>query len=292
VDVPGELSDAPFRGTVALRSGRLTARRLRSRSWRRLFPDVYVHADVPVTHELRARAATVLRPDAVVTGLSTAVLWGVPLAGPQDDVEVTVSPGSHPVRVPGLRVRRADVPADRVCRRRGVRTLTPEAATVSIAAQLSLDDAVVAVDQMVVSGMADLDRVRALACSLIGRGCRRARRACELADGRAESPQETRLRLLMARSALPAPVAQARVYAGTVFVARVDFGWPAQRLAVEYDGVWHAEPGQLRKDRQRLNRLQAAGWRVLFVTAADLHRPTDLVARIATALAERSSSVR
>jgi very-short-patch-repair endonuclease len=55
--------------------------------------------------------------------------------------------------------------------------------------------------------------------------------------------------------------------------------------SVEYDGAWHAEPGQFARDRERLNRLQAAGWRVVFVTAADLYRPGDLVARIAAALA-------
>ena len=68
-------------------------------------------------------------------------------------------------------------------------------------------------------------------------------------------------------------------------VARVDVGWPAQRVALEYDGLWHAEPGQFARDRERLNRLTAAGWRVVFVTAADLHHPQQLIARIAAALA-------
>jgi very-short-patch-repair endonuclease len=75
------------------------------------------------------------------------------------------------------------------------------------------------------------------------------------------------------------------VYDRARFVARVDFGWPEQRLALEYDGLWHAEPGQFALDRERLNRLTAAGWRVVFVTARDLHQPDRLIARIATALA-------
>ncbi|MEI4270374.1 DUF559 domain-containing protein [Klenkia sp. LSe6-5] len=64
------------------------------------------------------------------------------------------------------------------------------------------------------------------------------------------------------------------------FVARVDLAFPRQRVAVEYDGAWHGEPGQFARDRRRLNALQAAGWRVLHVTAADLHRPEALVARV------------
>jgi very-short-patch-repair endonuclease len=68
------------------------------------------------------------------------------------------------------------------------------------------------------------------------------------------------------------------------FVARVDFAWPDLKLAVEYDGLWHAEPGQFARDRRRLNLLREAGWRVVFVTAADMQWPDQVVIRIATAL--------
>ncbi|MCZ2822403.1 hypothetical protein O2V63_18845 [Modestobacter sp. VKM Ac-2977] len=76
---------------------------------------------------------------------------------------------------------------------------------------------------------------------------------------RAESPQETRVRLLLAAHGLPAPVAQFEVRADGRFLARVDFGWPERRVALEYDGVWHDGPGQFVRDRQRLSALAAAG---------------------------------
>jgi very-short-patch-repair endonuclease len=287
VSVP---ADAPlrgvFRGSVAVHRGLVTPDVLRGSRYRALFRDVHIAADVPVTHALRARAAAgVLRPGAVVTGRSAAVLWGVDLAEPEDDVELTLPPGAHPVRAPGLRVRRAVLDPHRVCTHRGVRVTDPVSTTVALAAALPLDEAVVAVDRMTVSGVAGLTAVRALATAQVGRGCRRARTVCALADGLAQSPQETRLRLLMRRGGLPAPVAQHRVVHGGRFVADVDFGWPDHRVAVEYDGLWHAEPGQFARDRQRLNRLTAAGWRVVFVTAADLYRPEALAARIAALLA-------
>ena len=68
-------------------------------------------------------------------------------------------------------------------------------------------------------------------------------------------------------------------------MARVDFAWPEQRLAVEYEGLWHGERQQVARDRARLNALTRARWRVVFVTAADLHDPQRLIARIAQALA-------
>ena len=57
----------------------------------------------------------------------------------------------------------------------------------------------------------------------------------------------------------------------------MDFAWPEHRIALEYDGLWHAEPRQFAKDRERLNRLRAAGWTVIFVTAIHLHQPDHLL---------------
>jgi hypothetical protein len=283
--VPIDLTDDAFRGSAAVRAGLLTNRQLDGPSWRRLFRDVYVHAAVPVTHELRARAATVLLPGAVVTGRSAAVLWGVDLADTGDEVELTLPPGVNPCRVRGLSVRRAVLPREHIWRRRSVRVTTVEATALRLAGILPGDDAVVAVDQLLAARVIDVEPVRRLAAAASGPGSARARKVMALADGLAESPQETRLRLLIGRSDLPAPVAQYRVRVDGQVRARVDFAWPERKVALEYDGLWHAEAGQFAKDRRRLNALQAAGWRVVFVTAADLHRPAELLARIAVALA-------
>jgi very-short-patch-repair endonuclease len=237
-----------------------------------------------VTHELRARAATVLLPGSVVTGCSAAVLWGVDLALAGDDVEVTLPPGVNPRRHAGLRVRRALIGSEHRTRRGGVPVTMPAATAVRVAAVLPGDDAVVAVDRLIATGVVDLEPIRALAAGATGRGSARARTVVGLADGLAESPQETRLRLLLGRSELPAPVAQFRVRVDGQVRARVDFAWPDRKLALEYDGLWHGESGQFVKDRRRLNALTAAGWRVIFVTAADLHRPGELLVRIAAAL--------
>ena len=88
----------------------------------------------------------------------------------------------------------------------------------------------------------------------------------------------------MHRAALPPPRAQHRVFDEDGFIARHDFAYPELKLAIEYEGAWHGRPGQLTKDRRRLNRLFEAGWRVLFVTAADMHDPDSLIRRIARAL--------
>ena len=213
------------------------------------------------------------------------MLWGVDLVGADEAIEVTLDPGSHQVRVEGLVVRRAELDPTLVRRRRGLPVTTPEATAVRLASVLRRDDAVAAVDQLIATGVVHLAPIRALAARTRGPGSARARAVAGLADGLAESPQETRVRLLIGRSGLPQPVAQHRVLDRYGFVARVDFAWPELKVAVEYNGLWHAEAGQFIRDRQRLNRLREAGWQVVFVTTADLREPARLLARVAVALA-------
>jgi very-short-patch-repair endonuclease len=275
-----------FRGTAAVRDDHLTPAHLRSRAWVRLFPDVYACASLPVTHRLRTLAAArLLLPNSVVRGRSAATWWGAELADADDDVELLVPPSCRGGAARGVRVARTAVTGSEVRLLRGVRVTSPVRTSVDLARIRPRDEAVVLLDQFTAAGYGDLAAARRAAAALTGRDCRSVRQALEQADGLAQSPQETRLRLLVTASALPRPVAQFTVSDRGRFVARVDFAWPGRRLALEYDGLWHAEPGQFAADRARLNRLLAAGWRVLFVTAADLRRPEVLLARIAAALA-------
>jgi hypothetical protein len=269
-----------------LHSGRLTRAQLRSSAWQRVFPDVYACATLTLTHQVRAFAATrVLIPGAVACGRTAAVLWGVELAGPADPVECVVPASCRGGAVTGVRLTRRELPDDRIVTRRGIRTTDALGTALDLASIRPVDDAVIVLDQFLEPGLVFLSEVREAAGHLSGRGCRLVRRAVELADGLAGSPQETRLRLLLHRSDLPRPVAQYSVRVDNRFLARVDFAWPEHRLAVEYEGLWHGEHQQVARDRRRLNALTRAGWRVVFVTAADLHDPTRLVARIAEALA-------
>src|SRR5262249_13115887 len=61
------------------------------------------------------------------------------------------------------------------------------------------------------------------------RGIRRLRAALELADGGAESPQETRVRLLLVRAGLPKPETQIEF---PELHIRVDMGWREWKVAV------------------------------------------------------------
>ena len=114
------------------------------------------------------------------------------------------------------------------------------------------------------------------------RGIVAVRELLPLADGRAESPMESEARLAMIDGGLPVPELQFEVVDGNNQLRRLDFAWPQERIAVEYDGIdWHSEPDALRNDRRRHLALQDVGWTVIPIVFDDVrHRPWEFVARV------------
>lgn len=109
-----------------------------------------------------------------------------------------------------------------------------------------------------------------------------------LVDGGAESPQETRLRLLLVRSITPRPVTQipVRNQFGRV-VRRIDMGYPEWKVGVEYDGEQHfTNATDYANDIERLEFLADMGWSIVRVSARQLGvERTKIVERVRGALA-------
>ena len=282
-----------FRGTDVVERGWLTRKQLRSSAWRRLRQDVYADAALPTTHRLHISAVGLVLPEgAGFAGRSAAVLWGATdLASSRDPVEVALPAGQRWNAGPGVRMRRL-LPGHELVQRGRWRCTSREDTAVDLLRAATVDDGVVLLDELVRMGVVQLPDVRRAADALPPcPGSARARQAARLADGLAESPQETRLRVLLARAGVPSPVAQHRVFDDAGFVARVDFAYPDLKLAIEYDGLWHGERTAFLADRSRLNRLTAAGWVVLHVTADDLRHPQRLIARVVALRARRMAEV-
>jgi G:T-mismatch repair DNA endonuclease (very short patch repair protein) len=244
---------------------------------------VYADAALPVDHLVQARGVSLVAPpEAAFAGLTAVALWGGrEFATADDPVEVVLPPTTRWQPGPGVAVRTARLDGDVVVDRAGVRRTGRARTAVDLIRRGEVDAGVVLLDRLVNAGIVRLDDVRDAVVALPRcRGSRLAREIAGLADGFAESPPETRLRLLMLRAGLPAPVAQFRVFDDDGLIGRVDFAFPELRLAVEYEGAWHGERQHVGRDRRRLNRLRAAGWRVVFVTAAEMHHPEALIREI------------
>lgn len=256
----------------------------------------------------RCAAVQMAAPRAVVSHWTALALSGLPTpSGPGGALHVTVpGAGSRPTWS-GVVAHRADsLPAyvvDGVVVSGAVRSWCDSAALVAASGagrpdptrprdrrRPDLADLVAAGDALAARRATTLrDIAIVLAGRPRGRGVRPARRASLLLDPRAESPQESRLRvvLTLAGQAPPAVQHEVRSPSGS-FVARVDLAYPEARLAVEYDGDHHRDRKQWRHDLARRERLEALGWRVVVVTAADLRPdPAGLVARVRAALAAR-----
>jgi len=112
------------------------------------------------------------------------------------------------------------------------------------------------------------------------------RRAIALADPAAESPMETRLRLLLVFAGLPRPQAQVSLHdSNGSFLGRPDLYYPALRLGLEYDGGGHRD--KLVEDNRRQNRLLNGGVRLLRFTGADIfHAPESVIEQVRLAISK------
>lgn len=101
----------------------------------------------------------------------------------------------------------------------------------------------------------------------------RVRRALSLAQGPTISAMETLLRLVVLRCGLPPVESNFPVMMDGKYVYP-DLAWPAERVALEYNGRPHWEDGKTYGDENyRLQRLRDHGWQVRVVVINDLRDP-------------------
>jgi very-short-patch-repair endonuclease len=273
-----------FIGASAVAQGLLTAKQLRGPSVVRVMHGVYRPAWVSDTHELRCEAASLVLPDDVwVSGRSAAAVLGIPLARRDDDVICVARESSRVPRRRGIRVRQV----------RGgplggvlvgtVRVADPRRVAFDLAARTDLPTAVGHLDSFARRTELDLPAFARELSQWRDNDVCAVRRAVALADVRSESIPESITRVVLVLAGFEV-IPQFTIRVDGVFIARVDLALPSYRIAIEYDGAWHAMREQLERDRARLNRLQLAGWRVLHVTADMLGDPSHIVAAVQAAV--------
>ncbi|UOX87326.1 hypothetical protein MUY14_37255 [Amycolatopsis sp. FBCC-B4732] len=280
----------PFVGSQAVAEDVLTPHALRSPLFTRLFRNVYVASTAEVTHSMRCRAAALLAPvDAVLSGCSAAAVRGLELVGSRDLVEFIVPEQLVFDRQAGLHIRRTSrakidsEPWD------GIRLATPLRLVLDTLTNTklhrSLPRVVGYLDAFLHSGLVDLVELCDYLQPRRDNGMVRARKAVALADARSESIPESELRVWLTIAGLK-PEVQVEVVAGAGdFLGRLDLAFPAQKLAVEYDGEWHLGGIQPRLDAQRRAAIESEGWRFVVVTKTDLYgEPKRVVETVKAAL--------
>lgn len=186
---------------------------------------------------------------------STAgVLHGLPLPIPQLTKVHITRPGSSGRATRSVWRHTAALPTESVTEVADLRVTTIERTVVDLARWLPYEDAVAVVDAALRLGVdragldVEVERARRR------RFNERARRAVAFGDPRAESPGESRSRVLMAQLGLPRPELQRefRTAAGAVD-ARVDFDWDEFGVCGEFDG--HTKYGRLLRPGQSVEQV-------------------------------------
>ncbi|WP_343710620.1 DUF559 domain-containing protein [Mycobacterium sp.] len=276
----------PFLGSEAIAAKAIPERAMRL-LYEPVYPGVYVPCGIEPTASQRARSAWLWsRRRAVVAGNSAAALLGAKWVSPALDAELihrnrhptarirvhteTLLPGEV-VEVDGMRVTSAARTAFDIGRR----------TTSRLPAVQRLDALVNATD------VKPTDVEVVIADHPGARGVVRLRAVLPLVDGGAESPQETRTRLVLIDAGLPRPQTQIRVvddYGD--FAARIDMGYEDLRVGIEYDGPQHwTDAGQRDRDIDRYSALHALGWVIIRVSSDLLrYRQATFVARVVAAM--------
>ncbi|OJZ74020.1 hypothetical protein BRW65_11340 [Mycobacterium paraffinicum] len=273
----------PFRGSDALRNGAVTRSQLRTR-YRAVFRDVYIARGAELTAVAKARAAW-LATGSPLAGLSAAAVLGTKWVDASAPAEI-VRLDRHSQR--GMVVRSYQLAADEVRVIAGMRVTTAARTAFDIGRGSPTIRAVPILDALLnATGIKPAEVIALVDRHRGARGSLRLRAALDLVDGGAESPQETRVRLLLVRAGLPKPETQIEFPDLRI---RVDMGWREWKVAVEYDGIQHWEDRYQRSwDIERVALLEAAGWAVVRVSAEMLSRPEAFVERVKDKLRERGA---
>lgn len=280
--------------------------RLRRGIWTRVHPGVYAQ-DTSLTSlptdswgfdEHLAAARLYLGPQAVSYGTTAARLWGLQGVWRRHEVvELALPPGFERRQRPGFRLHTVQIAPQDVTDIDGHLVTTPARTVTDLLLRLGCDEGVAVTDSALHLGLIEESDFPAIRNRMFRRrGAVRGREHLGLARIGAQSPLETRLRLVAARGDLEPDQLQVPIYTDDgVLLGFGDMGWkrkllrPGVRkwLIAEADGVdVHSEVRALYRDRRRANDFLTRGNAdIIRFTSEDLRVPAAVLATIRRALA-------
>ena len=275
----------PFLGTEALAAGIVTRHELATR-YEAIYRNVYLPLGQQVTPAQRAHAAWLWsRRRATVVGVSAAAMHGAKWIDDRLPAELN-QPSQHKTK--GIVLHNDTLSLDEICTVRGIDVTTAARTAFDLGRRYGRTLAVIRVDALLQATALQLTDIDTLIDRHRGiRGIVQLREVVRLADAGAESPQETRTRLLLTDAGLRPRQTQIEVFNRFGdFVHRIDMGWPKWKVGVEYDGEQHwSNPAIRAKDIDQQAELEELGWRTIRVSSEILRfRPHTIVERTRCAL--------
>jgi hypothetical protein len=277
-----------FVGSDALARGGMTRARLRW-NYRTIFPDIYLPKQAVPSLRQRTHGAWLWSGrNGVITGRAAAAMHGALWVAVDSPIEMIWRCGRPP---PGIEVRNERIDAADIVDIGGIAVTTPERTAFDLARHLRRDPAVAHLD-----ALAQATRIAPPQVSLLAdrypraRGLSRARIALSLMDGGSQSPQETRLRLILIDDGLAPPRTQIMVSDGTNR-AFIDMGYEEPMVGLDYDGKQHlTDRDRYVHDIGRAELIDREGWIDIHVVAE--HSRRYILHRVYQAFARRGYAPR
>ncbi|MFJ3957177.1 endonuclease domain-containing protein [Arthrobacter sp. NPDC090010] len=290
-ELPETFLNSSFTVKEALAAG-VSRSRLRAADLSAPTRGVRVPRGADLTLLAQLHAVTALDDATTVSELTAARARGIPLPFWADQ-RIHLSRtrgGTHPRRTGVIGHRTLLLPGE-VEYLAGVRITSAARTWLDLAHHLPLADLVAAGDHLVNEHGPDHPFPRTPLCTPADlrrvtldhpkmKGKTNALAALELIRPGADSPQETRMRLILLDHGLPEPRLNVILYDswGKPNVWP-DAAYPEHRLSLQYDGKLHDEARQYERDIARAAITAELGWEELRISASDLRGPQPGVVR-------------
>jgi len=237
--------------------------------------------------EIAASAAALVWPGTLMAFASAAAVHGLPLLSPPGPPALTADHYRRALSREDVRLHISALVSEDEDHWFGAPITSIARTVVDLSRERGVADGLVAADAALHEQLVTPTELeRAVLRQRGWPGVRSARRAVELADGRAESPLESLARLCFMTGGLPPPQLQTWIETDGGWY-RVDFLWPERRVVVEADGLvkyrndWRA----LVEEKRRQEYLERAGYRVIRLLWDDVvHDAAATIARVRLAL--------
>ncbi|WP_211320832.1 hypothetical protein [Arthrobacter livingstonensis] len=300
--LPGKCATRSFTYVEAVSAG-ATVSRLRARDLHTPSRQIRVPSGVEQTLLDRVRPYTALGESRYISHSTAALLHGIPLPREFEQLRAVHLSRPSSAAIPrrkGVIGHRQNLRDDEVMLLGDIPVTTPARTFLDLAAILRLDDLVAAADHLICehdryfeprkfpivaegtlrSYLADKHHVP---------GLDKARAAVELMRVGADSPRETRLRLILFRAGLPEFTANHVIDNDPgENVVYPDLGCEEFRVCGEYEGEVHQTPEKQLRDRNRDQRTRVHGWLQVKVYNKDMQQgDAYVVAMFTKALRER-----
>jgi hypothetical protein len=275
--------DRPFLGPHAVSAGTLTRGQLRW-NYGAVVPRVYAAKGAVLSVHRRIEAVALWAGDgSVISGRAAAHLHGVRWIDVDTPIEVITRSRR---RLPGVIARRERIADDEIVMIDGIAVTSPQRTAFDLGRYLQRNAAVSQLDALAaVAGVAAADALALQSRYPGARGLRNARTALGLMDAGAQSPRETKLRLLVIDAGFPRPRTQIRVSDGSL-TAYLDMGWDDLKIGLDYDGEYHlTDRRRYVTDLARDEMLRRGRWIDIHVVKE--HSPAYILHRLRLAWTER-----